>query len=151
MRISSNDARTRPNQVRRFFMNTINSIIIEGNLVRDPVLKKTPNGTPVCVFSLATNREYTKDKEKVTETSFFDVETWSDIATQCSTVGKKGRGVRVVGRLKQDRWKGSDGKNYSRIKVIADNVAFKPVNTEEKKAAFVAKETPHKSENKAAS
>lgn len=107
-------------------MNTINSIIIEGNLVRDPVLKVTPNGTAVCNFSLATNRYYTHNDEKVTETSFFDVETWADVAKQCSVDGRKGRGVRVVGRLKQDRWKGNDGKNYSRIKVVADNVAFKP-------------------------
>ena len=110
-------------------MNTINSIIIEGNLVRDPVLKKTPNGTPVCVFSLATNRNFVRDDEKVVETSFFDVETWADTALQCSTNGTKGRAVRVVGRLKQDRWKGTDGKSYSRVKVIADNVAFKPVFT----------------------
>ncbi|MEL3908249.1 MAG: single-stranded DNA-binding protein [Treponemataceae bacterium] len=111
-------------------MNTINSIIIEGNLVRDPVLKVTPNGTPVCNFSLATNRYYTHNNEKVTETSFFDIETWADVAKQCSADGRKGRGVRIVGRLKQDRWKGNDGKNYSRIKVVADNVAFKPQKVE---------------------
>ena len=113
-------------------MNTINSIILEGRLVRDPVLKVTPNGTEVCNFSLATNRYYMSNNEKVSETSFFDVETWADTARLCSTDGRKGRGVRVVGRLKQDRWKGSDGKNYSRIKVVADNVAFRPMSNTEK-------------------
>lgn len=113
-------------------MNTINSIILEGRLVRDPVLKVTPNGTEVCNFSLATNRYYISNNEKVSETSFFDVETWADTARLCSTDGRKGRGVRVVGRLKQDRWKGSDGKNYSRIKVVADNVAFRPMSNTEK-------------------
>lgn len=113
-------------------MNTINSIILEGRLVRDPVLKVTPNGTEVCNFSLATNRYYMSNNEKVSETSFFDVETWADTARICSTDGRKGRGVRVVGRLKQDRWKGSDGKNYSRIKVVADNVAFRPMSNTEK-------------------
>ncbi len=113
-------------------MNTINSIILEGRLVRDPVLKVTPNGTEVCNFSLATNRYYMSNNEKVSETSFFDVETWANTARICSTDGRKGRGVRVVGRLKQDRWKGSDGKNYSRIKVVADNVAFRPMSNTEK-------------------
>lgn len=113
-------------------MNTINSIILEGRLVRDPVLKVTPNGTEVCNFSLATNRYYMSNNEKVSETSFFDVETWADTARLCSTDGRKGRGVRVVGRLKQDRWKGNDGKNYSRIKVVADNVAFRPMSNTEK-------------------
>lgn len=107
-------------------MNTINSIIIEGNLVRDPVLKITPNGSEVCNFSLASNRNYMRNNEKITEVSFFDIEAWSEIAKHCSSDGRKGKAARVVGRLKQDRWKGSDGKNYSRIKIIADNVAFKP-------------------------
>lgn len=109
-------------------MNTINSIIIEGNLVRDPVLKKTANGTPVCNFSLATNREYRYNNEDVKETSFFDIETWADTALRCSSAGAKGRRARVVGRLKQDRWTGADGKSYSRIKVIADDVSFKPAS-----------------------
>ena len=109
-------------------MNTINSIVIEGRLVRDPVLKVTPNGTEVCSFSLATNRYYMSNNEKVNVTSFFDVETWAETAKLCSTDGRKGRGVRIVGRLKQDRWKGNDGKNYSRIKVVADNVAFRPMS-----------------------
>ena len=56
------------------------------------------------------------------------VETWAETAKLCSTDGRKGRGVRIVGRLKQDRWKGNDGKNYSRIKVVADNVAFRPMS-----------------------
>ncbi|PIE97376.1 MAG: single-stranded DNA-binding protein [Treponema sp.] len=108
-------------------MNTLNSIIIEGNMVRDPVLKETPKGTPVCTFSIASNRFYRQDNSKVQETSYFDVESWSKLAQACNNIGNKGRGVRVVGRLKQDRWKGTDGKNYSKIKVIAEHIEFKPV------------------------
>lgn len=116
-------------------MNTINSIIIEGHLVRDAILKTTPNGTPVCNFSLATNRYYTRDDEKFKETSFIDIETWAELAKQCSEDGVKGRGARVVGRLKQDRWKGGDGKSYSRIKIVADDVAFKSLPDYKKSSA----------------
>ena len=108
-------------------MNTINSIVIEGRLVRDPVLKLTPNGTEVCSFSLATNRYYMSNNEKVNETSFFDVETWARLAELCGENCTKGRGVRVVGRLKQDRWVGTDGKHYSKIKVVAEHIEFKPL------------------------
>ncbi len=38
----------------------------------------------------------------------------------------KGRGVRIVGRLKQERWTGTDGKNYAKVKIVADHVEFKP-------------------------
>ncbi|MDR1596767.1 MAG: single-stranded DNA-binding protein, partial [Treponema sp.] len=39
-------------------MNNLNSIIIEGNLVRDPLFRSTTKGTPLCTFSIASNRYY---------------------------------------------------------------------------------------------
>ena len=117
-------------------MNTINSIVIEGRLVRDPVLKLTPNGTEVCSFSLATNRYYMSNNEKVNETSFFDVETWAETAKLCSTDGRKGRGVRIVGRLKQDRWMSNIEHDDSREAVMADAVAEPNVIAERTTVAF---------------
>ena len=107
-------------------MNALNSILIEGNVVRDPVVKETPRGSTVCNFSIASNRFYRQDDETEKETSFFDVESWGKLADACGTNCGKGRGVRVVGRLKQDRWTGTDGKNYSKIKVVAEHVEYKP-------------------------
>ena len=52
-------------------MNALNSILVEGNVVRDPVLKETPRGTPVCSFSIASNRSYKQDDDYEQETSFF--------------------------------------------------------------------------------
>ena len=107
-------------------MNNLNSILIEGNLVRDPLYRATPKGTPLCTFSLASNRYYKQDSQLEKEVSFFDVETWSKLAENCYNMGHKGRGVRVVGRLKQDRWKGTDGKPHSKISIIAEHVEFRP-------------------------
>lgn len=107
-------------------MNSLNSILIEGNVVRDPIIRETPRGSVVCNFSLASNRFYKQDDEFEQETSFFEVESWSKLAEACGKNCGKGRGVRVVGRLKQDRWTGNDGKNYSKIKVIAEHIEFKP-------------------------
>ncbi|MGP1454437.1 MAG: single-stranded DNA-binding protein [Treponema sp.] len=107
-------------------MYNLNSLIIEGNVVRDPVLKLTPKGTSLCVFSIASNRFYRQNDKTNQETSFFDIETWARLAELCGENCTKGRGVRIAGRLKQDRWIGVDGKNYSKIKVIAEHVEFKP-------------------------
>jgi len=107
-------------------MNSLNSILIEGNLTKDPVMNETPKGTSVCTFSLASNRYYKVDEEPQSEVSFFDVETWAKLAGTCSEYLKKGRGVRVVGRLKQDRWNDQDGNLKSRVKIIAEHVDFKP-------------------------
>lgn len=107
-------------------MNALNSILIEGNVVRDPVIKETPRGSSVCNFSIASNRYYKQDDEFEQETSFFDVEGWGKLAEACGKGCLKGRGVRVVGRLKQDRWTDAEGKNCSKIKVVAEHVEFKP-------------------------
>jgi single-strand DNA-binding protein len=110
-------------------MNSLNSILIEGNLTRDPELRVTPKGTSVCGFSVASNRFYKQDEEYQKEVSFFDVETWARLAETCAEYLEKGRGVRVVGRLKQDRWQDQEGNPRSKVKIVAEHVEFKPVFT----------------------
>ena len=107
-------------------MNNLNSILIEGNMVRDPMIRTTPKGTSVCTFSLASNRFFRQETGTEKEVSFFEVETWAKLAETCNNLGKKGRGVRVVGRLKQDRWTGNDGRQRSRITIVAEHVEFRP-------------------------
>jgi len=116
-------------------MNNLNSILIEGNLVRDPMLRSTPKGTQICTMSLASNRYYKQDSGFEKEVSFFNVETWAKLAEACYAKGKKGRGVRVVGRLKQDRWSGPDGKPQSRVSIVAEHVEFRPEFKKEAKPA----------------
>ena len=107
-------------------MNNLNSILIEGNLVRDPMLRSTPKGTQVCTMSLASNRYYRQDSGFEKEVSFFDIESWAKLAEACYSKGKKGRGVRVVGRLKQNRWSDPEGKSHSRVTIVAEHVEFRP-------------------------
>jgi single-strand DNA-binding protein len=106
-------------------MNNLNSVLIEGNMVRDPIVRSTPKGTQVCNFSIASNRYYRQDSNLEKETGFFDVEAWGKLADACSSQGRKGRGVRVVGRLKQGRWTGDDGKNHSRVSIVAEHVEYR--------------------------
>jgi single-strand DNA-binding protein len=107
-------------------MNQLNSILIEGNLTKDPTFKETTKGTPLCTFAVASNRYYKSGSEMENEVSYFDVETWSKLADTCGKQLKKGRGVRVVGRLKQERWKATDGTARSSVKIVAEHVEFKP-------------------------
>ena len=107
-------------------MNDLNSILIEGNLAQEPKYRTTPRGTPLCTFPIATNRFYRQDEGTEKETSFFNIEAWAKHADICNNHGKKGRGVRIVGRLKQDRWQDSEGKAQSKIVIIAEHVEFRP-------------------------
>jgi len=105
-------------------MNNLNSIILEGNLTKDPLMDKTPKGTTVCNFVIATNRFYKTEEGRQSEVGYFDVEVWSRLAETCSEYLSKGRGVRVVGRLKQDRWTNSEGEPRSRIRIVGEHVEF---------------------------
>ena len=112
-------------------MNNLNSILLEGNLVRDPEISYTSKGTPVCNFSIACNRYFKQGEELEQEVSYFDVTSWAHLAEVCSEYLKKGRGVRVVGRLKQDRWNDAEGNGRSKVCVVAEHVEFKPERKKE--------------------
>jgi single-strand DNA-binding protein len=112
---------------------------LEGNLTADPELKKVGNGKVLTTFSIAVNHSYKDESEEV---SYVDVETWDTLAENCHEYLKKGRSVTIIGNLKQDRWKSSDGVNKSRMKIVALEVRFNPIERssykeakEEKKAA----------------
>jgi single-strand DNA-binding protein len=107
-------------------MNNLNSVLIEGNLVRDPEIRRTSKGTALCTFSIASNRFFRQDESMEKEVSYFNVETWSKLAENASNLGHKGRGVRVVGRLKQERWTDRDGKAQSKIVIVAEHLEFRP-------------------------
>jgi len=119
-------------------MNNLNSCLVEGNMARDPQTRTTPNGTAVCTFPIASSRFYKKDGALEKEVSFFDVECWSKLAENCANMGRKGRGCRVVGRLKQERWNGGDGKQHSKVVLVADHVEFR---SDSKKQAETEEET----------
>ena len=102
---------------------SLNSVNMMGNLTRDPEIKYAPSGKAVCNLSIANNRIYTKNGEKVTEVSEFDVEVWGVAAENCAKYLIKGSGIIVEGRLRQDRWE-KDGKAQSRVRISATPFIF---------------------------
>ena len=107
-------------------MSTLNQVIIEGNVVRDATIREKPWGTRFCVVPLAVNRYY-KDRQGnfSEETGFYDVHFFGEkMLPELVKNGRKGMPVRVIGRLKQERWKNEDGKQVSKIFVVAQHVDF---------------------------
>lgn len=104
---------------------SFNKIILVGNLGRDPELKYTAQGTPVCSFSIATNE---KRKDKAGElqdlTTWFRVSVWGKQAETCSQYLAKGRSVYVEGRLREDEYTDRDGKLRHTLEVHASDVQF---------------------------
>ena len=102
-------------------------VVIEGNLVRDPErVELGENTSAMTKFAIAVNRFFRNAKaEAVEEVMFINVQAWGTLGKNCMTYLQKGRGVRVVGRLRQERWTDKDGGNRERILVVAEHVEFK--------------------------
>lgn len=104
---------------------SFNKITLVGNLGRDPELRYTPQGTPVCTFSMATN-ERRKDKsgEMQDITTWFRVTLWGRQAETASQYLTKGRTVYIEGRLRVDEWTDRDGKPRYTLDVNATDMQF---------------------------
>ena len=107
------------------------TIIIVGNLGRDPEMRYTPGGQAVTNLSVATNRKYTgSDGQQVKETTWFRVSVWGKQAETCSQYLRKGSAVLIEGRLVPDPatggpkiWQGQSGPGAT-FEVSANTVRF---------------------------
>lgn len=104
---------------------SFNKIILVGNLGRDPELRYTPQGTPVCSFSLATN-ERRKDKSGETNdiTTWFRVTLWGRQAETASQYLQRGRPVYIEGRLRVEEYTDRDGNKRHSLEVNATDMQF---------------------------
>jgi len=109
-------------------MRNLNSVLIEGNLTQDPESRTTSGGTLLCKFSIGANRSFkSKSQEALQEeVSYFSVDVWGERAEPCIAYLKKGKKVRVLGRLKQERWEAADGSKRDRVVIVAEHVEFGP-------------------------
>jgi single-strand DNA-binding protein len=104
---------------------SFNKIIVVGNLGRDPEMRYTPQGTPVCTFSIASNerrRDRAGDQQDVT--TWFRVTVWGKQAETVSKFLFKGKSVYVEGRLHVEEWTDRDGKQRYTLEINATDVQF---------------------------
>jgi single-strand DNA-binding protein len=108
------------------------TIIIVGNVGKDPEMRYTPSGQAVTSFSVATNRNYTNSNgEQIKETIWFRIAAWGKTGENCNAYLKKGSKVLVEGRLTADPatggprvWTAQDGSNRASFEVSAVTVRF---------------------------
>ena len=104
---------------------SFNKIIIVGNLGRDPELRYTPQGTPVCSFTMATNeRRKDRNGEMQDQTTWFRITLWGRQAETASQYLAKGRSVYIEGRLRVEEWNDRDGRQRYTLEVHATDMQF---------------------------
>lgn len=102
---------------------SLNKVVLIGNLTRDPELRYTPQGTAVCTFGLATNRQWvTEGGEKKEEAEFHRLVAWNKLAEICSQLLSKGRKVFVEGRLQTRSWTGQDGNQRTSTEIVISDM-----------------------------
>ena len=101
-------------------MVSFNRVVLAGNLTRDPELRFTNDGIPVCSFGLAVNRVRSRSEE----VDFFDISAWRELGETIANYKKKGDPILLEGRLQYRTWEAQDGSKRSKVDVVADNVQF---------------------------
>jgi single-strand DNA-binding protein len=102
---------------------SLNKATLIGNLTRDPEMRYTPQGTAVCTFGLATNRQWTTDSgEKKEDAEFHRIVAWNKLAEICSQLLVKGRKVYVEGRLQTRSWTGQDGGQRQTTEIVINDM-----------------------------
>ena len=98
----------------------INKAILMGRLTRDPELRHTGSGTPVCSFSIAIDNGYGENRQ----TDFINCVAWNKTAEFVEKYFTKGRMIIVDGRISTRTWEGQDGKKNYVTEVVANQVSF---------------------------
>ncbi len=94
--------------------------MIIGNLGREPEMRYTPSGRPVTTFTVATSRSWnTAEGERHTETEWFNVVTWGNLAEICKQYLTKGQQVYIEGRLQTRHWEDKEGVKHSTVEIVA--------------------------------
>lgn len=102
----------------------LNKAILMGRLTKDPEMRYTStNNTPVCTFTLAVDRRFSRQGEEK-QTDFIPIVTWNKTAEFCSKYFVKGMQVAVCGRIQTRSWDDADGKKRYVTEVVAEEVHF---------------------------
>ena len=101
---------------------SLNRVTLIGNLTRDPELKYTPQGTAVCTFGVATNRNWTTATgELKEEAQFHRIVSWQKLAELCSKLLTKGKKVYLEGRVTYRTFVGRDGVQRTITEIVLDD------------------------------
>ncbi len=100
----------------------MNVVVVKGRIVHTPELKTTQSGVSVCNFTIAIDRRFSQNGEKITD--FFDVVAWRSTGEFVSKWFDKGKEILVNGELQSRTYQTKDGSNRKAIEIIASQVDF---------------------------
>lgn len=106
----------------------MNKVFLIGNLTKDPEMRSTQSGVPVCNFSIAVNRRFRNAQTGQQETDFLNIIAWRQLAELCGRYLTKGRKVAVVGSIQTRTYEAKDRSKRTALDIFADEVEFLSAN-----------------------
>jgi single-strand DNA-binding protein len=104
---------------------SINRVVLVGNLTKDPELRHTAGGTPVCGLRIAVNsRRRDEGGNWIDKPNYFTVNVFGNQAENCAQYLAKGRPVAIDGRLDWREWQAQDGAKREAVEIVAESVQF---------------------------
>ncbi len=101
----------------------LNKVMVIGHLGKDPEMRYTPSGRPVTTFTIAVSRSWnTADGERRTETEWFNIVAWGNLAEICKQYLYKGQQIYIEGRLQTRRWEDKEGQKHTSVEVVANEM-----------------------------
>jgi single-strand DNA-binding protein len=101
----------------------LNKVMVIGHLGRDPEMRYTPSGRPVTTFTVAVSRTWnTADGERRSETEWFNIVAWGNLAEICKQYLHKGQQVYIEGRLQTRQWEDKEGQKHKNVEVVANEM-----------------------------
>ena len=101
----------------------LNVVAIMGRLVADPELRTTPQGTNVCSFRIACDRNFVRQGEQ-RQADFIDIVAWRSQAEFVSKYFQKGSLIAIDGSIQTRQYQDKNGNNRTAIEIVANNVNF---------------------------
>lgn len=106
-------------------MAYLNMVMLIGNLTRDPELRYSKKGNPICEFGIAMNKKTkTQSGEERSEVTYVEIVCIGKQAETLPRFISKGSPVLITGSLRYEAWQGKNGEPRSRTSVLADRVQF---------------------------
>ncbi len=106
-------------------MQSLNRIMIIGNVGTEPEMRYGANGNAVASFRLAASRTFsTGEGERRQETAWFSVIARAKLAETVNQFLTKGSRAYVEGRLHIEQWEGQDGQKHCNPEIIANTILF---------------------------
>jgi single-strand DNA-binding protein len=131
----------------------LNKVQIIGHLGKEPEMRYTPSGKPVTTFSVAVSRSWNSaDGERHSETEWFNVVAWGNLAEICKQYLTKGQQVYIEGRLQTRRWDDKEGVKHTSVELVANEMMMlgdrkDHNNTQSSSESVVPENTPETDED----